>query len=1829
MTPSDLPLAKLSQAQLDALPVAHHQIEDLYPLSPMQQGILFHALQHGDDDPYFYQRVFSLSGALNTGRFIAAWQTAIDRHPALRSVYCFEDSHAPLQIVCKTRHIDLFEADLRGMPRLQRWDMLAQCLRNERSNGFDFAGQRGFVLSLLRVQDDVWWLIWSHHHIALDGWSMGLVLRDVMRSYYGEALPVVPAYGDYLHWLNSRDHGAALDFWRKTLLDLKEITPLPLAANAPDNDASRYEEIEISLSASETDALQAAARRYGVTVSTLLQAAYALLLGRHGGGDAVLFGVTVSGRSADLAEIDAMAGLFINTLPLRIGLAGRQALGDWLQAIQKQTAAMREYEFTPLSEIQRMAALGEGQNLFDAILVFENYPLDEVLKQQRQGLQIGLLEAEDGNGLLRHQRGRNNYALSLIAGLNQHLHLTFSGRQARFQPGAMALLARRFVYLLQQIVAASAAKLADLRLEPEATILPARSARPAPILNLLAAWQAQVKQKPSALAVCDQHRQLSFMELDLAADRLANCLLAQGVRREAAVGVLLELSTSLVVSLLAILKIGAVYLPLDTRLPAQRLGTLLKDSDAGCVVTANFAAKQLSSYEGFVLNLDELNEEPLSSGLTACELHPQQAAYRIYTSGSTGQPKGVTVSHAALNHYLQGVLPRLALSGDAVMAMISTPAADLGHTVLFGALCSGHALHLVASDCSADPDCFAGYMSANRIDALKIVPSHLRGLLQASHPADVLPEQVLILGGEACPLDLLETVRKLKPQCRIINHYGPTETTVGVLTHEPGIVQAGATVPIGQPLPGVEAYVLDGDLNPVPAGVPGELYIGGACLARGYQGKPGMTAERFLPNPYRSSERWYRTGDRAVYRDDHWVWLGRLDNQVKIRGYRIEPDEIARTLRELDGVADALVVAEPGDGRLQLLAYTVAERGITLEVSDLHTALVQRLPDYMMPAHILALDVMPLTANGKIDRKALPKPQQAKRKILAPRNELETQLAVIWQTVLKTGDIGVTDNFFELGGDSILSLQIIARARKQGIKLTPKLLFEKQTIAELVVAIGPSTDKSEQNAISRCGLRGQMPLSYGQERLWFLAQLQPDSTAYHISGGLRLSGRLDLAALKNSFDTLTVRHDMLRSRFIAVDGKPQQVAEDRVSAPLSFIDLTASANAAAELAVWSAQQAATPFDFNQGVLWRAALVAIDGQHHELWLTLHHLLADGWSVGRLLDEFAELYAAAVEQREARLPILIINYTDYAVWQRQWLAAGEGERQAKYWQQQLGGEQPVIELPTDHPRPPLAGGRAATQSFSLSAVRSECLKRLAVETSTTPFMVLLAAFAALLHRYSSQTDLRIGIPVANRNRVETEVVVGFFVNTLVLRADCRGELNFLQLLAQVKQTVLAAQEHADLPFEHLVDVLQPQRSLNRNPLFQVMVNHQKRDLSALKTLPGLAIERIGRDAEAAQFDLSLVSEEDENSLITGNWVYTAELFEPETIDRLSRHFLSLLEQWLAQPEKPLAAIALLGDGEQQQLADWNSTAKAYPSGLIHELISQRAAAQPDETALAFGGQTLSYGGLERQANRLAHYLISLGVGLEIPVGIAVERSFELVIGLLAIVKAGGAYVPLDPDYPADRLAYMIADSGIGLLLSHTPVLQSHGGFGNACRCLNLDVLDMGGQADAAPSPKLHPESPAYIIYTSGSTGRPKGAANSHAALANRLHWMQDAYPIGPEDTILQKTPFSFDVSVWEFFWPLMTGARLAIAEPGAHRDPAALTQLMQEHRVSTLHFVPAMLAEFVNQPELPRFPSLKRLVCSGEALPGELQQRVFQRLPGVELDNLYGPTEAAID
>jgi amino acid adenylation domain-containing protein len=1108
------------------------------------------------------------------------------------------------------------------------------------------------------------------------------------------------------------------------------------------------------------------------------------------------------------------------------------------------------------------------------------------------------------------------------------------------------------------------------------------------------------------------------------------------------------------------------------------------------------------------------------------------------------------------------------------------------------------------------------------VTVLNQTPSAFKALLQVPglYRSTDLALRLVIFGGEALdPLSLRPWIEHFgDAQPGLINMYGITETTVHV-TWRPVAQEdlEGSSSPIGTGIPDLCTYVLDAQLNPVPVGVTGELYVCGEGLARGYLSRGGLSAERFVADPFSAAgERMYRTGDRVRWtRAGQLEYLGRADQQVKIRGFRIELGEIETQLRSQPGVQDAVVVAAGS----RLIAYVTSVQA-QLDTTALREALSQCLPDYMVPAAIVALERLPLNANGKLDREALPNPEAGRYE--SPATEAEAALAAIWSEVLGIGTIGRRDNFFALGGDSILSLRVVAKARERGLLLTPVQLFQHQTLSSLSSAL--SSGQSVP-AIPAADRSKPLLLSPAQARQWFLWQLDERSTAYHICNGLRWLGELDVASLESSLTQLVSRHESLRTVFR--DSQQLILPEGRLE--LLHLDVS---NESRDMAETRAAQEARrvgqiPFDLRTGPLFRVALIQLAESESILVFVAHHIISDGWSMQVLVDEFVKLYRAQREGYEERLPPLPIQYADYAMWQRNWLEAGERDKQLEYWRATLGEEHPVLRLPTDHPRPAEPKYRTSRHGFELPASVADGLRRRAQDRRSTLFMTLLTGLQALLHRYTGRADIRVGVTNANRQRPETQGVVGFFVNTQIVRSDFVERMSIDELFEQVRERVLGAQAHQDLPFEQLVQALQPQREGSHQPLFQVLLDHQRHSPEPLSRLPNATLQQYELGDQGALFELWLNTVERPDGRVTGQFSYASELFEPQTIARLAEQYIAVLAAVADRPEERISAIPLLSRAESRQLKAWGDNPRRYPSPEpVHRAIERRARDRPRATALVLGETRLTYAELNARSNRLAHRLIALGVRPEACVGIVAERSIEMVVALLAVMKAGGAYVPLDPELPAERLEQMIRDAAVQVLLTQE---RWRGRCPAATVTVALDDLDVATALTDDPEPHLHLESLAYVIYTSGSTGRPKGAANRHISLFNRLAWMQEAYQLQAGETVLQKTPFGFDVSVWEFLWPLMQGARLVLAPPGAHREPEQLVELIDRHQVSTLHFVPSMLQAFLEHDGLDGCRSLRRIICSGEALSLETQAKASARLPWAKLYNLYGPTEAAID
>ncbi|MBZ4423347.1 non-ribosomal peptide synthetase, partial [Myxococcus sp. RHSTA-1-4] len=1071
--------------------------------------------------------------------------------------------------------------------------------------------------------------------------------------------------------------------------------------------------------------------------------------------------------------------------------------------------------------------------------------------------------------------------------------------------------------------------------------------------------------------------------------------------------------------------------------------------------------------------------------------------------------------------------------------------------------------------------------------------------------------------------------------------YGPTESTLFASCHRmTDVAHVGTSVPIGRPISNTRVYVLDASGQPVPVGVTGELFIGGDGVARGYVGQPALTAERFIPDAFSGvpGARLYRTGDLARWRQDGVLeFLGRADAQVKVRGYRIELAEVEAALLAFPDVAQAVALVRedvPGDKRLA--GYVAAPE--SLDMGALRAFLKQRLPEYMVPSALVRLDALPLTANAKVDRKALPAPDAVlaspAESYVAPRTPTEERLAALWAQVLRVQRVGIHDNFFELGGHSLLATQVVSRVREAfSVELPLRALFEAPTVAALAARLesvcGSAAD-SHAPAIVPVPRSGPLPLSFAQQRLWFIDQLQPGSASYNMPTFMRMEGALDVDALQRAFDELVRRHEALRTTFTQQEGQPLQLIAPTGTLPLEQVDLGGlePRAARAELERRLRDEMLRPFDLTTGPLVRAQLLKLGPSDHVLALDMHHIVSDGWSMGVLVREVAALYEAFTQGRPSPLPPLPIQYADYAVWQRQWLQGAVLDEQLGWWRQQLSGLSP-LELPTDKPRPPVQTFRGARVPVALSPATSERLEALCQREGLTPFMALLAAFQVLLSRYSGQRDISVGSPIAGRQRGETEGLIGFFVNTLVMRARVEARSSFLHHLRQVKETALGAYAHQDVPFERLVEELQPTRDMSRSPLFQVIFALQNAPTAAPREAgqaetPALALRPLEAvDTPHIKFELQLNLSESPDGF-QGTLGYNTDLYAPETAARMAEHFRVLVEALVSRPDAPLGSIPMLTEAERRQvLVEWSEAPSRSPrESTLPEVLAQVVARHADKVAVELGGSRLTYRQLDERANQLAHHLRGLGVTTDSRVALAVERSLELIVSLVAILKAGGAYVPLDVSYPPERLAAMVEDARPCVLVTTRALLPKlpAGGLSTVL----LDEASLASESTHAPAPSALPETLAYVVFTSGSTGRPKGVGVTHRGVLRTLVNV-DHGRFSSDETLLHLAPISFDASVIEIWGALLNGARLVVMPPHVP-SLEELGQVIQSSGVTTLWATVGLFTQLVDNPP-PGLSTVKHLLTGGDVVPPTQVRRAVEEL-GIPVSSFYGPTEITV-
>jgi amino acid adenylation domain-containing protein len=1784
-----------------------------------------------------------LLGPLDVEAYERALREVVRRHEVLRTTIATVEGR-PVQIIHAEVPFWGGLVDLSSLPQAEREPAARAQAAEDARLPFDLA--RGPLLRarLIRLDAEQHLLLLTMHHIVSDAWTRGIMSREIRALYEafraGQASPLpelAVQYADFAEWqrgwLSGDVLAEQLDYWKTKLAGAPLALELPTDRPRPPVQTFRGALRGMALSAEATKALQDLSRKEGVTLYMTLLTALDLLLYRYTGQPDVVVGTSIAGRTQ--TETEKLVGFFINALVLRTVVDDDETLRATLQQVRETCLGAYAHQDMPFERLVHELAPEPDRSrapLFQVIFTMQNAP--------RAGLALpGLsIRSLGGSGSTTAK-----YDLTFLMGeIDGSLRCSIEFNTDLFDASTIDRMLRQLSALLVAMPKSLEKKVREISLLPEeerARLLVGWNPVQSPLGEgacLHDLFEAQVDRTPDATALVAGAARLTFAELDRRANQLAHHLHDLGVGPDSVVGLCLGRGAEVIVGLLGILKSGGAYVPLEPAYPAGRIAQILGEAGAKIVVTqASLAASMPAGTATILVDSDAAQLAALPTDRLENEATSSNLAYVLFTSGSTGKPKGVAVEHRQLVNYTLGVSARLGLAAGASYAHVSTFAADLGNTVLFPPLVTGGVLHVISEELTTDPDGLGAYFAREHIDCLKIVPSHLSALLSAGQPARVLPRALLVLGGEASSWELVDRLERLAPAMRILNHYGPTETTVGVLTYavEKGARPSSAIVPLGTPLPNNRVHVLDGRMEPTPTGVPGEVYIGGAQIARGYLDQPELTAERFVPDPFTPGARLYKTGDRARYLPDGaLVFLGRIDFQVKIRGFRIELGEIESALAAHPALKEAVVLAlDEGDTKV-LAAFVVKQSGVDAPAAaDLAAFLAQRLPDYMVPASFAILDALPLSSNGKIDRRALAtveRPKEDAAGYVAPRTPTEDVLASIWADVFTRERIGIDERFADLGGHSLLAIQIVARARDAFQAQIPlRAIFEHPTIATLAAVVDATVREDaglEAPPITRMPRGAELRLSFAQERLWFLDQLEPGSSFYNVPSATRVRGAFSVEAMMRAFQEVVRRHEVLRTTFALQEGQPIQVIHDEVAAAMTLVDLGALDPAAREEAARSGMrdEAAQPFDLATGPMVRGKILRLGEDDHVLLLTMHHIVSDASTRGILQRELMALYSAFTRGRPSPLAELPVQYADYAHWQRKWLDGEALEKQLAYWKGHLDGAPTALVMPTDRAHPPVQTHRGDRRSMTLPASLLGAMKELSRREGMTLFMTLLAATYALLHRYSGQDDILVGTPILNRSRPEIEGLIGFFVNTLVLRARPAGGLPFRELLQQVREACLGGYAHQDIPFERLVQELAPDRDLSRSPLFQVMFTLETVSGEGGSAGAGLEMRGMSAPTTTAKFDLMIGMVEAPRGLGV-NVEYNVDLFDGATIERMLRHLRRLIEGFAADPEQTIDGASLLSDEERRQiLVEWNDTRSEYPrDASLQALFEAQATARPEAIALTFGAEHLTYGDLDRRGNQLAHHLAARGVGHETPVGVLAVRSIEMIVAVLGILKAGGAYVPLDPEYPAPRLAFMIEDAGVKLIVGA-------GRFPAALEATALVRLDADSEAIARESEArlgdvgASGSSLAYVMYTSGSTGMPKGVCVEHRSVV-RLVRSTNYGGFGADEVFLQLAPMTFDAATLELWGPLLNGGRLAIFAPGIPA-PADLGDVIRRDGVTTL-WLTSGLFNAVVESHVEALTTLRRVLTGGDALSVSHVESALAALPGVEIINGYGPTE----
>jgi amino acid adenylation domain-containing protein/non-ribosomal peptide synthase protein (TIGR01720 family) len=1885
------------------------EVVDLYELSPMQQGMLFHTLQADLAGAYFEQRHCVISGDLQRAAFRRAWQLGVDRHTILRTAFHWQEAEKPLQVVYDRACLPWHERDWQHLDSAEQQQRLAALLAEDRDLGFDLQSPPLMRCHLIQLAPQRWQFIWSHHHLLMDGWCNGILLQQVLADYDALCQSGAPAspveqpqtatYGDYITWLQNQDESAAKAYWQRLLQGVdSQVETFPRAEPRRNlgnsTDVSPIATLGCTLEPALSQALQAFARAQRITLSTVFQGALALLLAQYGDRSEVLFGLTVAGRPAAIPGIQSTIGLFINTLPVPIRLDPDRPLVDWLRDIQSAQLERYSYSYSGLAQIQAWA--GRPAGLFDCLLVVENYPvsMEDLLSRISQTLSAQL-KITQPQGF-----AATNYPMIVTVLPGDQIQLAIEYHQDRLDQTLVQTLLDTLQIYIQQFVDTTGLETQQLR-----QVYVGGEWQSAQAFNLdippahpLAAFEQQAERHPQQLALVDGSTHLTYGELNQQANQLAHALQSCGIQPEDRIGLCLERSPQQVIALLAVLKAGAAYVPIDAALPQERLQYLLSHSQPRLILGDRPCLDQIQPVSIPVWPLDQTDLTSYPGANPRLQATGQNLAYMIYTSGTTGQPKGVMIERAALAYFTAAAIHTYGLEPSDRVLQFASISFDAAVEEIFPTLAVGATLVLRSPQVPMAAE-LLHHCRAQQITVLDLPTAYWQQLVHQLQPQDLPPSlRMVIIGGEAIDATAVAAWQRLnQPQIQVWNGYGPTEATVVATV---GTLQADGA--IGSPLPGRMVQILDRWQRPVADGVVGELYIGGLGLARGYWQRPDLDLSDlsqadlsqadlsqadlsqppgFTPQPFVQLEgaRYYRTGDRGYRRGDgQIVYQGRQDFQVKLRGFRVELEEIAALLRQQPQVLQAAVICDNRhSAQPQILAYYTGDA----EAEALQQALSRALPDYMRPAAIIPLAALPLTALGKLDRQALPRPAAAPVAQARSRTPIEASLVEIWQEVLGQAPIGIHDNFFELGGQSLVAMRLVARMQ-QALDLSIGFadLFTAPTIAQIAaLATNSATVASGPNppsAIPRADRSQPLPLSFEQQRLWVLQQLAPEDAAYNVSAALQLEGPLNLAALHQSFLNLLARQELLRSCIITQDGLPAlsiSAIEDLNLTALPVLQWPDCPDLDQKIQAAIQQVTQLPFDLSIAPLWRLRVIQQAPDRHILVLVMHHIITDGWSLDVLVQEWAVLYQAELDSpdsalADAVLPKLAVQYADYAAWQRSQVQHWQTLRE--YWQRQLQDVPTQLNLPYDRAAGRTGGAaRAGRRSapFTIPAALVEELQALSQAQNATVFMTLLASFGLFLHRLSGNLDsgyldsgyldrgasLVIGTPIANRRSPQIESLIGFFANMLPLRLDFdRAEaFSFEDCLQQVRQTCLQAYAHQDLPFEQMVDALGGDRRLEAHPIFQVAFVFDQ--FSAGAGLLGTGIQAaeahaaehalswqpVAVEQPTAKFDLTLMiqpsTSQPAGAGLQGQWEYSTDLFEAETIEHWSQIFLQLLTEIVQDPEADITQYSLLTAIDQQLLAQWNQTAQPYDADGMIAAFQRQVQAAPQQVALVCGAEQFTYAELDRQSQQLAQYLLRLGVQAHQPVAFQLPRSAPAIVAMLAILKVGAFYLPLDAASPKQRLQTILSQSQAQWLIVESPQalreLELPVGLGGLVWQDLVDHLaNQADQSGLAIPQEATSEALAYVMYTSGSTGTPKGVAVPQRGVLRLVQSCQFAR-LNSQTRVLQAASLAFDASTFEVWGALLNGGTLVILPQNQQPllDLDQWLKLIGAQQVNTLWLTAGLfhqlVEELTQQQRWQDLRSVTQLLAGGDVLRSPAIKALKAACPDMCITNGYGPTE----